>query len=341
MLKEYLQKLLNKHSLTQQEAEEAMTLILEEGDLAQVAAFLSILRYRGETVEEIVGMVRALQKKAISVPLPYATIDIVGTGGDLASTVNISTGAAILAAACGIPIAKHGNRSVSSRSGSADVLEALGIELEMVPAELITSLKNFNIAFMYAPFYHPCLKKVGSLRKGLGFPTVFNLLGPLLNPAKSEFALIGVANQNALELIAKAVLLSGDKKRALVFHGSGLDELTSLGVIHAYHIHDGNIDKIEIDPIALGFPTCSLQSLQGGDAILNAKILEEVFLGADCPIGDALILNAGAALWIYGRSSSLEEGILEARSVLRSRKAFSLLEEWKTFSNQLKLSRQV
>ncbi|NGX37068.1 MAG: Anthranilate phosphoribosyltransferase [Chlamydiae bacterium] len=340
MLTTHLHQLLNQSSLTQEEAESAMNSILEGADPLQTAAFLAILRYRGETVEEVTGMVKALEKKAVSAQLPHPTLDIVGTGGDLASTVNISTGSAILAAACGIPIAKHGNRSVSSRSGSADVLEALGIQIEVPPDQLAESLQELNIAFMYAPFYHPSLKKVGPIRRGLRFPTVFNILGPLLNPAKSEYALIGVAKENALELVAKVILQCGVIKRALVFHGCGLDELTSLGPITAYHVHEGNIKKLEIDPVALGFSPCSLQDLQGGDASLNARILKEVFAGKDCPVADALILNAGAALWIFGRAPSLEEGIRIARSVLKAGKALSLLEKWETFSRKVKLMRK-
>lgn len=329
MLTTYLQLLTEKKFLTEKEAEAAMSLILENAESHQIAAFLSILKYRGETVEEIAGMVKALEKKAIPVTLTRPTLDIVGTGGDMANTVNISTGSAILAAACGIPIAKHGNRSVSSQSGSADVLEALGINIEVPPEKIQESLEKLNIAFMFASNYHPCLKKVRSIRKELKIPTVFNILGPLLNPAKTPYALIGVANPNLLKKVAQTILYLNHKKRALVFHGSGLDELTSLGKILAYDIHEGQIKKLKIDPVSLGFSPCSLQDLQGGNAIQNASILLEVFKGKKSPVADALIFNAGAALWIFNKTESLIEGIYLARRVLEAGKALELLNKWK------------
>lgn len=329
MLKPYLLQLLDKTILTADDAEAAMRIILKEADPAQIAAFLAILKYRGEAVDEIIGMIRALEDHATSVKLPCPTLDIVGTGGDLAHTVNISTGSAILAAACGVPIAKHGNRSVSSRSGSADVLEALGLQIELSPNMLFKCLSEVNIAFMYAPYYHPSLKNLGKIRRALKFPTLFNLLGPLLNPAKAEYALIGVAQEAFVELVANVLLQLKHIKRALVFHGCGLDELTPLGPITAYHVQEGEIKKIALDPAALGFATCSLEDLQGGDAHLNASILNEAFAGRASAVADALAFNAGAALWIYGRVGTLEEGIQSAKTALAEGKALKLLEKWK------------
>jgi len=334
MLKFYLDLLLSKASLTQGEAESAMDAILEGAGPYQIAAFLFALKYRGETAEEVAGMVRSLEKKMIAAEIPYPVLDIVGTGGDLAGTVNISTGSALLAAACGIPIAKHGNRSVSSRSGSADVLEALGIEIEIPKERLNDCLQEANIAFMFAPFYHPSLKKLGPIRKGLKLPTIVNLLGPLLNPARAEYALIGVANSAALEVMARALLLLGNKKRALIFHGSGLDELTPLGPIIGYAIEGGEMERIEIDPVALGFFPCSLQDLQGGDAQENASLLLEAFSGKEGAIADALVFNAGAAVWIFGRAASLEEGIQIARKTLKAGKALEVLNKWRQFSEK-------
>lgn len=335
MLKSYLLQLLDKRTLSAQEAEAAMRIILTDADTAQTAAFLAILKYRGETVDEIVGMVRALEDHAIAVKLPCPTLDIVGTGGDLAHTVNISTGSAILAAACGVPIAKHGNRSVSSRSGSADVLEAMGLKLELSPELLSQCLVETNIAFMYAPYYHPALKKLGQIRRALKFPTLFNLLGPLLNPAKAEYALIGVSQESFVELTAKVLVKLGHIKRALVFHGCGLDELTPLGPLKAYDIYEGQIKSFEIDPVALGFATCSLEDLQGGDAELNAAILNEVFTGRPSAVADALAFNAGAGLWIYGRAGTLEEGIQMAKEALAQGAALKVLEKWKHFNSTL------
>lgn len=340
MLKSYLQLLMDKPYLTKEEAEAAMTIILNETDPHQTAAFLAILKYRGEMPGEVAGMVAALQKKALPVNFHFSVLDIVGTGGDLANTVNISTGSAILAAACGIPIAKHGNRSVSSRSGSADVLEELGIDLEASPEQLIHYLQEVGIAFMFAPTYHPALKKLASIRKGLKLPTVFNILGPLLNPAKAEYALIGVANESTLELMSQVILQFGNKKRTLLFHGSGLDELTTLGKIIAYDIQNGQMNRLEIDPTSLGFSSCSLEELQGGDAKLNASILKNVFAGHQSAVADALIFNAGAAVWIFGKTTTLGEGIQVARKALKEGKALEVLEKWVALSKRLKLQRE-
>jgi anthranilate phosphoribosyltransferase len=340
MLKSYLQLLMDKPYLTRDEAEAAMTIILNGTDPHQTAAFLAILKYRGETPGEVAGMVAALQKKALPVNLHFSVLDIVGTGGDLANTVNISTGSAILAAACGIPIAKHGNRSVSSRSGSADVLEELGIDLEASPEQLTHYLREVSIAFMFAPTYHSSLKKIASIRKGLKLPTVFNILGPLLNPAKAEYALIGVANEPTLELMSQVILQFGNKKRTLLFHGSGLDELTTLGKIIAYDIRNGQMNRLEIDPTSLGFSSCSLEELQGGDAQLNASILKNIFAGQQGAVADALIFNAGAAAWIFGKTTTLREGIQVARKALKEGKALEVLEKWVALSKQLKLQRE-
>lgn len=339
MLKPYLQILLDKRQLTREESESAMTIILDEADPHQIAAFIAILKYRGETADEIAGMVAALQKKALPVSLPMLALDIVGTGGDCANTVNISTGSSILAAACGVPIAKHGNRSVSSQSGSADVLEALEVDIQASPEQVVQYLQEVGIAFMFAPYYHPSLKKISAIRRGLKLPTVFNILGPLLNPAKAEYGLIGVANESILELMSQVILKLGHKRRALIFHGNGLDELTTLGRVIAYEIQDDHMHYLEIDPTKLGFCSCSLQELQGGDAQLNAAILKEVFSGRQGAIADALAFNAGAAVWIFGKASSLADGIDVARKVLQEGGALKVLEKWVALSKQLKLER--
>lgn len=305
-----------------------ITILDKEVNSNQIAAFLSILSYRGEIPNEVAGMGMALKKKSLSVHLSFPVLDIVGTGGDQVNTVNISTGAAILAAACGVPIAKHGNRSVSSRSGSADVLEVFGIDLYSSPEKLIYCLNKIGIGFMYAPLYHPSLKKLAPIRRALGFPTVFNILGPLLNPANAEYSLIGVAKESNLELMSQVILQLQNKKRILLFHGSGLDELTALGKVIAFDIQNNQITRLEIDPLSLGFSSCSLKELQGGDAKLNASILKKVFLGKQNAVADALVFNAGAAIWIFGKANTLEEGIQLARKKLREGKALELIRKW-------------
>lgn len=337
MLSFYIHLLLANTDLTQMQAEEAMNALLETDNTEEIKKFLSALKDKGERSQEIIGMIKALQKKALPLPLPYPTFDIVGTGGDLAGTINISTGSAILAAACGIPVTKHGNRSISSRSGSADVLEALGVSLEIFPHDVERCLQEVGISFIFAPYYHPSLKQLSTVRKSLKFPTVFNLLGPLLNPANAEYALIGVSSEKALELISKVIATLGDKKRVLVFYGKGpngmiLDELTPLGPIVAYEICEGQRNRIELDPLSLGFPPCSLIDLQGDNALANATILEDVFRGKEGPIADALIFNAAAALWIFNKTPSIKDGIIIAKKALKEGKAFKILQKWRSFS---------
>lgn len=339
MLQTYLQSIMNQSHLTYDEAESVTNLMLNGADPHQIAAFLAVLKYRGETPTEVAGMISALQKQATPVNLPFPALDIVGTGGDLANTVNISTGSAILAAACGIPIAKHGNRSVSSQSGSADVLEALGIEIEMSPEELLSCVQEVGIGFMFAPIYHPSLKKLAPIRKGMKFPSVFNILGPLLNPANTEYALIGVSNEPILELMSEVCLKFKNTKRTFLFHGSGLDELTTLGKVVGYDIQQGKKTRLEIDPTSLGFNSCKIEDLKGGNSKLNACILKKAFMGQQSAIADALIFNAGAAMWVFGNAATLEEGIHSARKTLMEGEALRVLAQWAAFSQQLKLKR--
>jgi anthranilate phosphoribosyltransferase len=335
-MEHFLNRLINLEILNKQEAHAAMERMLETECSYQVAAFLCLLQSRGVIPEEVAGMVSALRQRAQAISLPYPTLDIVGTGGDLANTVNISTGASILAAACGIPVTKHGNRSVSSSCGSADVLEALGIAIEMPPEMVVHALSEVGIAFLFAPYYHPSLKKVAAIRKGLKIPTVFNLLGPLLNPAQPAFSLIGVSSLPTLRLIADTLCLLKDKKRALVFHGNGLDEIAPLGKVTAIEIVGSIINHVDIDPISFGFRTCSLKELQGGDPKTNARLLTDTFLGKKGAIADALILNAGMALWMYGSCGSPQAGVMRAEAVLQEGKAYKILEKWIAFSQSYK-----
>lgn len=334
MLKAALHLLLEKTSLSQEEAKDAMRAIMQGANPHQIAAYLSLLKSKGETAEEIAGMAQALKDNALKIVLPFPVFDIVGTGGDGARTVNISTGASILIASCGIPVVKHGNRSISSLAGSADVLEALHISIEVPPHEVERSLHEAMIAFLFAPYYHPSLKTLKSLRKSLPFPTVLNALGPLLNPAHAEYALIGVAQPTFLEPMAQAILQLGRIKRALVFHGSGLDELTTLGPITAYEINEQSKQLVEINPGTLGFHPCTLADLQGGDAQHNAHLLKEVFSGKPGALADTLVLNAAAALYIFGRIPSIKEGIPIARAALKEGKALETLEKWAAFKPQ-------
>ncbi len=328
MLMTHLEHLLEDLFLSEQQAEEAMDAVLEGGDPHQTAAFLALLKFRGERSEELIGMIRALKKRSQTVQLQGPLLDIVGTGGDMAYTVNISTGAALVAAASGIPVAKHGNRSISSRSGSADFLEALGIEIEIPPDQLQRCLEKVNMTFLFAPFYHPSLKKLSPIRKGLKCSTAINLLGPLLNPACVEVALIGVAKPSVLPILAETILALGTPQRALVFHCQGLDELSPLGPAAAYYIAEGEKQFKMIDPEALGFRCCSLQDLQGGDPALNCSLLLEAFNGKKGAIGDALALNAGVAISLF-KNIPHKEGIQMAQETLLKGKTVELIQKWR------------
>ena len=311
MLKPYLQLLMERPHLTRIEAQSAMRVILNDPDPHQIAAFLAVLKYRKESADEVIGITNALQESSVQVTFKTPVLDIVGTGGDLSNTVNISTGSAILAAACGIPIAKHGNRASSSRSGSADVLEALGVDIETTPDELPYYLEKVGMVFMYAPTYHPSLKKLAPIRKALNLPTVLNMIGPLLNPARAEFSLIGVANESHLEVLSQVIPQLIGKGRTLLFHGMGLDELTPMGKMIAYDIQEDKVERLEIDPVSLGYPICSLKDLQGGDATMNASILIDVLAGKEGAVADALTFNAGAAVWVFRREKYLFLLVLE------------------------------
>ncbi|MCE3269003.1 MAG: trpD, partial [Burkholderiales bacterium] len=228
VLQQYINKLLKLENLSLSESIACGNELLNFANEIQIAAFLSLLTAKGETIDELVGLVQAIRANAIKLQIDFPTLDIVGTGGDAASTINISTASCLLAAACGIPVLKHGNRAVSSKSGAADVLEVLGYPINLSPEEIKDALKINNFAFCFAPNYHPLLAHVRDIRKNLGFATIFNLLGPLLNPAGLDYMLIGVYDKSKLELVANSLYRLGTKC-GIVFHSSGLDELTCLG----------------------------------------------------------------------------------------------------------------
>ena len=252
MLKPMIEKLIEKRNLTNQEACSAVLDIVDGSNAYQATAFLALLRAKGETVEELVGMAKALRSLMVPVPLKSCVLDIVGTGGDYSNTLNISTGACLVASACGVKIAKHGNRSVSSLCGSADVLEALGVNVIMSPKEVAYAIDHIGIGFMFAPHYHPALKTVAELRKGLSIRTIFNLMGPLLNPASASYRLIGVSRIEQLDLMAEAIYRLGTD-RSLVFHGNGLDELSCLGPVEVREVSQHGIKSWVLNPQALAF----------------------------------------------------------------------------------------
>ena len=310
-----LQELHSKNDITKPQAIWAMEQIMSgEASEEDMAAFLVALRTKGETLDEISGFVDVMLANALPMPISNDAIDIVGTGGDQLGTVNISTMAAIVTAACGYPVLKHGSRSASGKTGSSEMLEALGINLELTPEQLNEVFEKANIVFFFAPKFHPSLKHVGPTRKKLGIPTTFNFLGPLANPAQPIATALGVANSSMAPLLASEMAARG--RTGLVFRGSdGLDELTTTGPSQIWVVFQGKVSEITFDPADIGIKRASVDQLLGGDAQQNADVAKAIFglntgfAGEKAPIQDIVALNAAAGITAYELSqlSSIDE----------------------------------
>lgn len=329
MLTQQLTQLINQHQLDKEQAYQLVEdMLKEETPSEQIAACMALLNQQHDNIELLAGIALCMREHMLSVNTEQTVLDIVGTGGDGANTINVSTGSALLMAACGVPVAKHGNRAVSSQCGSADVLESLGLNLEQTAEQVSQSIHQYQFGFCFAPNFHPALLKLRTVRKKLGIPTVFNLMGPLLNPAQAKHLMIGVYQAELVPTFAK-VLAQLPIKNALVFHSAGLDELSCAAPAHALLIKESVISELTIDCEDYDLPRCQLDELAGGDAAHNASLLLDVFAGADNAIANTLLLNAGVGLMLYGKANSIQAGIDLAKAVLKAGKVMELVERLK------------
>lgn len=337
MIKDVICKMRKCQDIGKEEMTECMTKIMSGTvDPIEICAFLTALSMKGESVEEITAAAKVLREKATPIDLGgLSAMDTCGTGGDGGRTYNVSTAVAFVVAAAGIPVVKHGNRSVSSQCGSADVLEALGGHIDLTPAQAKAMLQDTGLCFIYAPSYHGAMKHVAHVRRTLGFRTLFNILGPLVNPARVSGQVIGVYDDKLTEKMAFALRSLGTK-RALVVHGKdGMDELTVTDESIVTELDGEAIRTYVVSPEQYGLGRHKLESLQGGDAKQNSGIIQDVLGGMRGPTRDLLLINAGAAIYIGGIAKSIEEGIRLAENIVDQGKALRLLVDFITYSNQL------
>ena len=337
MLKEAIGKLTAGQNLSQEETSAAMREIMTGGaPEAQIAAFITALRMKGETINEITACADVLREKCIRLVPESDTLEIVGTGGDCANTFNISTTSSIVAAAAGVPVTKHGNRSVSSKSGAADVLEALGVKIDLSAEKNAQLLKETGICFLFAQKYHASMRFAGPVRKAIGIRTVFNIIGPLANPAFAKVQLLGVYNKSLVKPLAEVLINLGITRGMVVYGDDGLDELTVSSTNTVAEIDHGQINEFVLDPAAYGFKRCRKSDLLGGGPEANAKITREILSGRERGAKrDAVLLNAGVGIYLAGKAASIAEGIKMAAAVIENGQAAAKLEAFVKCSNKL------
>jgi anthranilate phosphoribosyltransferase len=335
-IKAALGRIAARQDLTGEEMRSVMTVIMNgEATPSQIGAFLMGMRVKGETVGEIAAAVSILREKMVKVEgAPEDAIDIVGTGGDGAETLNISTTAAIVVASAGVPVAKHGNRALSSKSGAAECMQALGVKLDLTPEQIARCVREAGIGFMFAPAHHPAMKHVGPTRQELGTRTMFNLLGPQSNPAGVRRYMLGVFARQWVEPVA-AALLANRATSAWVVHGAdGLDELSTTGTSFVASIKGGNLTSFEVTPEDAGLPRAALADLKGADPQHNAGRLRELLDGVKSPYRDVVLLNAAAAFIVAGRADTLKRGVSLATDEIDSGRAKDTLDKLVAVSNE-------
>ncbi len=335
-----LGQLLRQESLSSSDTAWAMREVMSgEATPAQVAGFVVALRAKGETPEEVAGFVETMLAEAAPVTVPGRVVDTCGTGGDRAHTVNISTMAALVVAGAGVPVVKHGNRAASSACGSADLLEELGVVVDLPPAAVAPCLEDAGIAFCFAPVFHPGMRHAAVPRRDLGVPTVFNILGPLTNPARPAAQAVGVSDARLAPVMAGVLAARGAD--ALVFRGDdGLDELTTTSTSTVWVVAEGQVSSCTFDPASLGLPRAALEDLRGADAAFNAAVARSLLAGETGPVRDAVLLNAAAAIAAHDGGAGdlvdrLASGLTRASDALADGRAAALLDRWITVSREL------
>ena len=320
--KSLIAKVATGASLSRDEAANAFGRMMSgEATPSQMGGLLMALRVRGETVDEITGAVTTMRAKMLGVKAPHDAVDVVGTGGDASGTYNISTCAAFIVAGCGVPVAKHGNRALSSKSGSADVLAALGVQIDLTADDVARCIRDAGIGFMFAPAHHPAMQNVGPTRVELGTRTIFNLLGPLSNPASVKRQMIGTFSKHWIEPMAQVLNNLGSESIWVVHGSDGLDEITTVGPTSVAELKGGKIRTFEVTPEDAGLPRAKPEALKGGDADTNAKALLDVLKGRPGAFRDVAILNAAAALIVAGKANDLKDGAALASKSIDSGEA--------------------
>lgn len=334
MIKEAIIKLTNKENLSYEEAKAVMNEIMSgEASDVQKSAYLTALTMKGETIDEITGSAEEMRNHAVQLSHEGDVLEIVGTGGDKSDSFNISTTSSLVIASAGVPVAKHGNRAASSKSGAADVLESLGVNITISPQKSAELLQNIGICFLFAQSYHTAMKYVGPIRKELGIRTIFNILGPLASPASANLQVMGVYDESLVEPLAK-VLSNLGVKRALVVYGQDrLDEISASAETSVCEVKDGTFKSYTISPEQFGLTRCKKEELTGGTPDENAAITKAVLAGGQGARRTAVVLNAGAGLYVAGKADSIEAGVRLAEELIDSGKAEKKLEEFVKYSN--------